>query len=60
MDTLEIQRARSLAMHRQMQEGQAKRYRNRFTLADGDYREQYEERQKAEAVMKRARDAFDI
>ncbi len=56
MDNLErkVQQARSLAMHRQMREAQAIRYRNRFTLKDGDYRDQYEDRQRAEAAMRRA------
>ena len=49
-----LRRERSLAIHRRMLASQAKRYRNRFTLADGDYRDQYEERQKAEAAMRRA------
>ncbi|KKM78768.1 hypothetical protein LCGC14_1356720 [marine sediment metagenome] len=49
-----VQRARSLAIHHQMKDAQAKRYRNRFTLGDGDYREQYEDRQRAEATMRRA------
>ena len=47
-------RAQALSMHRQMKEAQAKRYRNRFTLKDGDYRDQHEDRQRAEDAMKRA------
>ena len=40
------QRQRALEMHNRMLAGQRRRYHNRFTMRDGDYRDQQEIRDK--------------